>query len=301
MKQFFFKTLLFSLLTICVFVAVYFVSDLLLNYRKGSFLRLKKNTAILFAGDSNIACNVNDSLVNNAVNIAFNGESYMYTYLKLKNILEYNPQIKTVVINYSQVNLHKSAQDTLLFRKQEVYNKNEAFNYLMKWPEIRILLEHNPKDYIFSLRESIINNYYRFFKTFQSQETDYRNYDFGGYYFLAHDKLEEDKKKFLSKKYSFEKATIQMKYLNKISILCKEKNAKLILLNTPKHIFYLQYMDKEMNEFWQNYSRNEIKDSILDYSSFELPDSCYSDLGHLNYRGARVFSEYLSKQLYGIN
>jgi hypothetical protein len=110
-------------------------------------------------------------------------------------------------------------------------------------------------------------------------------------------KLEEDKKKFLSKKYPFEKAAIQMQYLNKISILCKEKNANLILLNTPKHIFYLQHMDKEMNEFWQNYSRNEIKDSILDYSSFELPDSCYSDLGHLNYRGARVFSEDLNRYI----
>ena len=29
----------------------------------------------------------------------------------------------------------------------------------------------------------------------------------------------------------------------------------------------------------------------------ELPDSCFGDLDHLNYKGAKVFSEYLEKEV----
>ncbi|MDR0371726.1 MAG: hypothetical protein LBH80_07760, partial [Prevotellaceae bacterium] len=34
----------------------------------------------------------------------------------------------------------------------------------------------------------------------------------------------------------------------------------------------------------------------MDYSTFQLPDSCYGDVTHLNYRGARIFSQYLQER-----
>jgi hypothetical protein len=41
--------------------------------------------------------------------------------------------------------------------------------------------------------------------------------------------------------------------------------------------------------------REEVK--LIDYTTMYLPDSCYADIEHLNYRGAEVFSSYLKKHL----
>jgi hypothetical protein len=39
-------------------------------------------------------------------------------------------------------------------------------------------------------------------------------------------------------------------------------------------------------------------DSILDLSRFILPDSCFADINHLNYKGAKIFSEYLNNLIH---
>jgi hypothetical protein len=45
----------------------------------------------------------------------------------------------------------------------------------------------------------------------------------------------------------------------------------------------------------------EFRDTYLpgikyvDYSAFPLPDSCYGDAVHLNYKGAEIFSKYLQE------
>jgi hypothetical protein len=33
-------------------------------------------------------------------------------------------------------------------------------------------------------------------------------------------------------------------------------------------------------------------------SATPLPDSCYGDIGHLNYKGAEIFSKYLYKKCF---
>jgi hypothetical protein len=35
----------------------------------------------------------------------------------------------------------------------------------------------------------------------------------------------------------------------------------------------------------------------MNYSTLELPDSCYADIAHLNYKGAKIFSEKLNRDL----
>jgi hypothetical protein len=37
-------------------------------------------------------CAINDSLISNSINIAQSGEAYLYTYVKIKSLLEYNKQ-----------------------------------------------------------------------------------------------------------------------------------------------------------------------------------------------------------------
>jgi len=52
---------------------------------------------------------------------------------------------------------------------------------------------------------------------------------------------------------------------------------------------YADYNFTMLNKY-----RNEIGQFIIaDYSSMQLPDSCYLDETHFNYNGARAFSKYL--------
>jgi hypothetical protein len=51
------------------------------------------------------------------------------------------------------------------------------------------------------------------------------------------------------------------------------------------------------NEFANDFHDAYMPDvRYMDYSVFPLPDSCYGDIGHLNYRGARIFSQYLQER-----
>ena len=36
---------------------------------------------------------------------------------------------------------------------------------------------------------------------------------------------------------------------------------------------------------------------FYDFREMYLPDSCFGDLDHLNYKGAKVFSEFLEKEV----
>ncbi|MDR0427925.1 MAG: hypothetical protein LBH12_04905, partial [Dysgonamonadaceae bacterium] len=85
----------------------------------------------------------------------------------------------------------------------------------------------------------------------------------------------------------------QKAYLLKIAELCKSRDVELILLNVPMYKPEV-YGDNELaNDFHDAYL-SDVK--YMDYSAFTLPDSCYRDIGHLNYRGARIFSQYLQER-----
>lgn len=40
---------------------------------------------------------------------------------------------------------------------------------------------------------------------------------------------------------------------------------------------------------------------FYDYELMQLPDSCYGDASHLNYRGARIISEKIAEEVFGSN
>ncbi|GHT65454.1 hypothetical protein AGMMS50239_25330 [Bacteroidia bacterium] len=75
-----------------------------------------------------------------------------------------------------------------------------------------------------------------------------------------------------------------------VRIFCNEKEVKLILFNTPVY-----QVDKYTDQAKFDSLRIAILPDVdyMDFSDFLLPDSCYGDIGHLNYHGAEIFSEYL--------
>jgi hypothetical protein len=94
-----------------------------------------------------------------------------------------------------------------------------------------------------------------------------------------------------------EKSIVQEKYLKMISELCRQNSVNLILFSTPKYKTYNANIDENIRKIWLQVRNSLSLDSLADFSAFVLPDSCYGDLTHLNYKGAEVFSRYLNEKL----
>jgi hypothetical protein len=76
----------------------------------------------------------------------------------------------------------------------------------------------------------------------------------------------------------------------KIAELCAQKNVALILFNSPTYNAKKYGNLESLNKFYAAYLAGT---KYLDYSNFILPDYGYADIGHLNFKGAEIFSNYL--------
>ncbi len=293
MKQFILRISLLIIILVSFISFLYLISDFYLNYRKQYFLKLKSNIDIVFAGDSHVECALNDSLIPNTINIAHSGEAYMYTYVKLKTLLKYNPQIKTIFLSFSPYKLDKKMEDLWLFNDEFVIEKNKSLNYLLTWQERKLIFENNPKIYLEGIRDYTISNFTAIIKSYLLKKL----INFGGYKFLVRDELQENISKNDTARHNhFEKGIYQLKYLVLISELCHQKSVKLILIDTPKYKTFKT--DKNITLYWDSVSKITRFDSVLDVSRMFYPDSYYGDVTHLNYKGAEVFSKYLKEKIY---
>jgi hypothetical protein len=297
MRQFLIKVLFFNILLISLLVAAYGLADFILKQRKQQILKINEEITSVFAGDSHIECAVNDSLILNSINIAQSGEAYMYTYLKIKSLLEYNNHIRTIFIGYSLQDVLKSTEERWLFLDQFVVEQVSNYNYLMGKAEKTLIFKKNPKACLKGMVDSVLKSFSFFLRSYLSDDKNDKIMQFGGYECTVRNKLQDDIKinSFLGKK--FETGLVQLKYLGMISELCHQKSIKLVLLNTPKNKYFKTKYDKETSHNWLAISNFFPNDSLLDYSEFTMPDSCFYDMEHLNYMGATKFSKYLDAEL----
>jgi hypothetical protein len=122
----------------------------------------------------------------------------------------------------------------------------------------------------------------------------YKDLDIGSHVGIKWSKLQEDVAR-LNNKQTVEKTDIsfyQKEYLLKIINLCKSENVELVLINPPAYKPEIYGNINKLNDYYNTYLHG-VK--YLDYSAFPLSDSCYGDIGHLNCKGAEIFSKYLQE------
>jgi hypothetical protein len=297
MKSFLRNLALYIVLVGSVVVSLSLLSDFAVKQREFHILKISKDINTVFAGDSNIECAINDSLIANSINIAQSGEAYMYTYVKLKSLLDYNDQIRSVFIGFSPLNLVKYTEERWLFNDEFIIEKITSYNYLMHVPDKTLIFRHKPVSYARGFMKSIFTNFKVFIKSFSSREFNSKIINFGGYEYVTRDKLQEDIKMNTFNKETFGEGLIQIQYLEKISLLCQQKSINLILLNTPKHTYLNTNINNRIIQNWHSVRNSLTRDSLLDLSALSYPDSCFGDLTHLNYKGARLFSKYMNEKL----
>jgi hypothetical protein len=254
--------------------------------------RISEEKNIIVIGDSHTQCAIDDGIFSRSFNISRGGAAYLYTYIKLRKFLEVNPHIDTVFVSVHGGSIQKSF-DEWMFDNRHIDNLSDHITLLGMAEWAFHLDKPNCYSAIIQLPMRNIRTMLKF--AFKHALT-IKDLGIGGYHYLDRDKLqmaielEEEKINAGTGVVENEYSEYQLAYLLKIVELCTEKGVELILFNAPTYNPARYGNLSSLANYYNTYFSG-IK--YLDYSNFPLPDYGYGDIGHLNYKGARIFSQWL--------
>lgn len=290
MRKFLIKILIFVLafaisITLSLFLVNTFIS------KKGDF-KLPKDTKFVVFGHSHSKCAFNDSVISNLQNVSFGGESYFYSFPKLKQVIDHNPDIEYVFIEFTNSQITKNVEEWMWG------NKYLSYHYCIYSPYIKLrdkmfLFVHAPINYLKVIPIEIKYNASRIIK----KEYNFNNYwgftsvtgDLNTYLDSLNkgvevvDMIEIDE--YISENH--------LQYLDKMIEYVESQNKTVILVRSPIHKDYEEYFLNE-NAFQELVKQRYSDITFLDFSNYYLPDSCYKDYRHLNYDGSLVFSKWFN-------
>lgn len=289
MKAFIRQNLQFVLLLFGVIVLMDMSTSYLIN-KKADF-KLPSNPKYIIVGHSHPECAFNDSLIDNFKNLANSGESYFYTYFKVKKILEQNNSIETIFIEYTN-NQISQEMDNWTWDEKFITERYPIYSSFMSMSDQKILMEHNCKDY---LNAFLLSGKSKLSFLF-CKDHDYTK-KLGGYLYLERDKTDSllrdaERPDFIKDKISDKISITNLLYLNKTIALIKRQNKKIILVRSPQHPKYSGYENEATYKkiLADNFSGIEY----IDFSNYPLSNAGFGDLEHLNHKGAKVFSTWFN-------
>jgi hypothetical protein len=293
MIRFFKRIGLFIFPLLFIVVCVAFVSKKIINSR--TVFVLPSTTETLVLGHSQAECALNDSLIDKAKNLAQGGEAYFYTYQKLRKLLPENPQVKTVYLSFSNNQIEKK-MDEWTYDDQHLSNYFPKYSGQMDAEDYQLLMQHNPKKVIAGELKALKNNLTFILKNKRSYLD---NNNWGGYLYLKRNKIDSLLKgnynAFIKKETSSEISQINLNYLKKIVSLCNQSKAKLVFFRTPIHQKLFESYDEKTFQSIRTKQFNSIP--FLDFHDFKLENDEYGDFNHLNFTGAKKFSEHFNAML----
>jgi hypothetical protein len=161
-----------------------------------------------------------------------------------------------------------------------------------------MLFKNNPSAYTNALSLSIRKKSTRIFENDLNFSTK-----IGGYLYLDRDKTDSIINSMISLKQTASSvipvkiniSEANLSYLDDIIEFCKKNDRKIILIRSPQHKEYSGYKNEE--KYMEIVKSRYADIEYLDFSNFPLSNSKYGDLGHLNYKGAKIFSEWFASLL----
>lgn len=268
---------------------------LFINRSFSSFKTVETKTMVVI-GDSHSECAFNDSIINGLVNFSQAGESYFYSYFKIKKIIDQNPNLKTLLIEISNNQIKKDT-DRRIWGDKYLPFKLPVYGVFMDVKSINLLMENNSEGFRSSIFPLIKNNTKMLFRGL-----DYSG-EIGGYHYLKttlndsiaeYDAFEDD---IINVKDSSSATNIseifELKYLREIIKYGESKGLRVFLIRSPLNEKYegfeneIDFKDKLTSEF------PDIE--LLDFAYFPLSNEQFADLSHLNYKGAKLFSTWFNR------
>ncbi len=299
MKQFSLKLLSFLTIFIILVSIGIFIGYMSIN--NSHFLKLSDKKNIIVLGHSHPECAFNDSLIPNLSNFGKSGEAYFYTYLKVKNIIPNNKQIKIVLIEFENSQIDK-VMDSWTWGNEHIYNSFARYYPFMEYSDFKFLWQKNSNAILECPPKSFIKELgYNFLSASILRKSIKSNTRFGGYLYLVRDKTDSLINSMTvnnlnpTAKTKIEFSETNIIYLSKIIEFCTLNSVKVYLIRSPLHQKYTGYSNE--TKFKEILSSNFSKIEFLDFKDFPLENYEFGDLGHLNHKGARVFSIFFNNLL----
>jgi Ni,Fe-hydrogenase III small subunit len=258
--------------------------------------KIPNDRYIIIVGDSHTECAIDDSIFSHSINMSQSGEAYFYSYIKLRRFIDVNPHIDKVILSFHGSSISKSREDRWVKDNKYILNRVPKYISLFHKEDIDLLI--NKTIFFVAVLRSPMYSIMATLKTVFHKNVTYKDINIGGYLKLDRDKLAinlelqntdmelgED-----TEDIQDEYPLFELPYLSKIVDLCREKNVELILLNSPTYNSEKYGNKISLTQYYNNYLSG-VK--YLDFSDFVLPEYGYGDIGHLNYKGAEIFSRYL--------
>ncbi|MDR2408328.1 MAG: hypothetical protein LBE13_09505 [Bacteroidales bacterium] len=286
MKKFLFSILIFFTLDLVILIlalsSVYFITS------SSSSFKIPEEKNIIVVGDSHTGCAIDDSIFSYAINISQGGAAYLYSYVKLRKFLNENSHIDTVIISFHAGSVQRST-DELFFGDRYILSHVPNYFSLLQAEELLLLM--NKPSFYSAVIKMPVRHIRAILKLVIDRTLTYEDLHIGKYANLDRDQLQKaielaGNKESVKNEYS----EYQLEYLFKIIKLCNNKDVELILFNSPTYNSE-KYGDLPLLVSCYNTYFSNI--TYLDFSSFALPDYGYGDIGHLNFKGAEIFSQYL--------
>jgi hypothetical protein len=283
MKGFIKKIIVFLFLALLVTVVILIGPNYIVKSQ--SSFKIDADITKLVLGHSQSQCSVNDSILNNSINLSNFGESYFYSYQKLKLVVGDNAQINTVFIEFSNNHVDSIMDDwTWGYEKMSFYLS--YYSPFLDSDDFNVLLEHNSKDVLSSYSLATRRHLFRILGN------DYYLVDeIGGYSYEKHSNVDEliannDFNSSISASHSVSETNLR--YLRKMISFCRENSIKVFLIRSPMHPLYADLSNETV---YQNVLKTQFNDiELLDFDAMTFPNSYYRDLHHLNYKGAKQFT-----------
>ena len=258
--------------------------------------KVSPDFSFLILGHSHAECTFNDTYIEKSINFAKSGESYFYTYHKTKILLQHNPHIQCALIEFTNNQVNKR-MDIWTWGKGFMTNRYGIYAPFMPLQAKYFLFIHNPSEFANSYLNTIkING----FKILTRKWTKIR--DWGGFFPIAHSKVEsilENNNLELPNKQSsvdiHSISKVNLRYLDSLILLLKERNVKPILIRSPQHKFYGNFANEATYQYCLLERYSDIP--YFDFTDFPLQDTQFADLEHLNTNGAQLVSSWLNSLL----
>lgn len=284
MKHFIIKTFITLLIPLIGGLSVVFSLSYIAS--KSVDYKLKPGTTKIFIGDSHVQLAINDTLLKNSVNVATSSESYLFSYYKLKRLLEINPEINEVYLGYGYHNV-SSYYDDFTSGKNSSSVTPKYFHSLPVYEQAKLIFWSIDK--IPNLVRTFLQINYRYILKNEPWPGGHRN-KFSATQAADSSMDKRINSQFYSNDTAIGFSKINQQYLTKTIALCETHHVKLVLLNVPIHPYY---KDKIPTKFIDQY--NKISKSVevitLDLSEMPLNENSYiPDGDHLSMEGAATFT-----------
>ncbi|MCG9881352.1 MAG: hypothetical protein MH472_12200 [Bacteroidia bacterium] len=272
---------------LCFFIVQYFVYS---TIKKANY-RIETGVNKIMIGDSQIECAFNDSGFSSIRNFGQSATSFLYSYIKIKVLIEANENIDTIFLGFNIRSLEKEKERVWIYNEDILLGRKLYFPFFGN-NELSLFMKNKSFYYASSL---ILKDYFKILPDLIKGNS--LSSQFGSFRPSCRNELEKEmmlllkKEKLLLTKNNI--SSTEKLYLDKIINLCKNKGVKLILISTP-NFKKCNYFDCHNFDILKSSLASQIK--FYDYSDISNEGIYFSDPIHLNNLGSRYFTHILKKE-----